>query len=109
MYANTASRKSADNKNIAALMEYDSAQSVRDHPDVKIADLAQLAPKHGKLALVRQFIYSQHEAVAYIEEQTVIVMIVLSARTAEDYESALPAFRKLVDSYFFMTSEIHIE
>jgi hypothetical protein len=46
--------------------------------------------------------YGNYEAVGYIDESRVVVMIVLTARNRKEFEAALPAFSELVSSYFFL-------
>jgi hypothetical protein len=108
MYANTASRKSKDNETVVKLIEYDSNQFKSNHPEVKIGDLPSLRTKNEKSAIVKTFAYTQYEAVAYIEEETIIAMIVLTTRTEEQFNNALPAFRELVSSYLFITKDVHL-
>jgi len=109
MFANTASRKSKDNETVTKLIEYDSNQFKSNHPEVKIGDLLSLRTKKEKSAIVKTFAYTQYEAVAYIEEETIIAMIVLTTRTEEQFNNALPAFRELVSSYLFITKDVHLQ
>jgi len=108
MYANTASRKSEDNETVEKLITYDIGQFKSNHPNVKINDLDSLLTKDKKKVIVKTFAYSQYEAVAYIEEETIIAMLVLTTRTEEQFKNAIPAFKELVSSYFFMTKDVHL-
>ena len=108
MYANTASRKSEGNETIEKLIAFDIGQFKSNNPDVKIADLGSFLTKDKKKAIVKTFAYTQYEAVAYIEEETIIAMLVLTTRTEEQFKNSIPAFRELVSSYFFMTKDVRI-
>ncbi|HTR97389.1 MAG TPA: hypothetical protein VMH61_05760 [Candidatus Acidoferrales bacterium] len=46
------------------------------------------------------------EAVAYIDEQPLVMLLVLSSRTPESFERALPTFRRWVQSYRFIVGNI---
>jgi hypothetical protein len=47
-----------------------------------------------------------HEAVAYIGESKVLVMMVISSKNEEFFERDYPSFIQLVKSYVFITSEV---
>jgi hypothetical protein len=49
------------------------------------------------------------DLVAYIEEETIFVVIALNSTSREARERALPAFEELVRSYGFWTSDVRIE
>lgn len=56
-------------------------------------------------AQVRRYyggVSNRFEVTAYIEERTVVVVLVLSCSTPEEIEKALPNLRDLVDSYSFL-------
>jgi len=104
MYANTASKRVEDHRTLEQLMEYDAAQFKSRAPDIRITSAASI-----RGAAVRHFMpdeYGNHEAVAYIDEEFIVVMLVLSARTKEGFERAYPAFAELVESYQFLTSDV---
>ena len=109
MYANTSSKSTEGNETVDKVMAYDMQQFKTEHPGIEITDSETLLTKDGKKAFVRIFDYSQHEAVAYIDEETIVSMIVLSARTEEAFQSAFPAFKELVASYSFVAKEVNIE
>jgi hypothetical protein len=46
------------------------------------------------------------EAVAFIEEADRVVLLVLSARSAADFASSLPAFRQLIASYTYLSDKV---
>jgi hypothetical protein len=52
---------------------------------------------------------SGHEAVAYIGESRVLVMVVVSSANDELFKQDYPSFVKLVQSYHFLTSDVNIE
>jgi len=52
---------------------------------------------------------SGHEAVAYIGESQVLVMIVISSLNEEIFRRDYPSFVKLVKTYAFLTSDVRIK
>ena len=48
-----------------------------------------------------------HEAVAYIDEAKVIVLMVVTSRNKEEYSKSLPAFKGMVSSYFFVNELVN--
>jgi hypothetical protein len=44
------------------------------------------------------------EAVSYVPEQDLVMLIVLSSRTAAGFQQALPAYRELVATYAWVGS-----
>lgn len=46
------------------------------------------------------------EAVAYIEEKGLVMLLVMSSKSAAGFKSALPAFQQLVRSYYFVAGDI---
>jgi len=104
LYANTASKRVEGQSTLEQLIEFDVAQFKSRAPHMRVTSAPNI-----RGAEVRHFIgdeYGNHEAVAYIDEELIVVMLVLSARTKEDFERAYPAFQELVESYQFLTSSV---
>jgi len=59
-------------------------------------------------AEVRLFYYTYYDAVAYIEEEKAIAFIVLNTRTNGRFDDSLPAFKKLVGSYYYMGEDLKV-
>ncbi|HMO23278.1 MAG TPA: hypothetical protein PKC98_20140, partial [Candidatus Melainabacteria bacterium] len=53
--------------------------------------------------------FGNYEAVGYVPENKVVVNIVLTARNKAAFEEGLTPFRKLVESYRFVTDNPKIE
>ena len=109
MYATTSPKSDEVTKTMAMLMAYDSSQFMKGEAAVKISDDEPMKTGDNKPAFVRRFIYSQYEAIGYIDEERIVVMLVLSCRTEEDFKAAYPAFKELVRSYFFVTANVKID
>lgn len=109
MYANTASRKVEGNETREKLIKYDVSQFKKNNPDAIIGELPPVTTKDNKQAIIKTFSYPQYEAVAYIEEETITALLVLTARTKDQYKDALPAFREMVQSYIFLTKDVQFQ
>lgn len=103
MYSNAAAK---DDRTVLQAIEHDVKAFREKSPHVKVDDGGSVTTSDGKKALVRNFYgdkWANHESVGYVGENKVIVNVVLTSRKKADYESSIPAFRKLVSSYKFIT------
>jgi hypothetical protein len=49
-----------------------------------------------------------HEAVAYVPEAELVMLIVLSSKTPDGFQGALPAYREMVQSYAWVASNAEL-
>ncbi len=106
MYANTVRRDISGKETLDSLIKADIADFKARHPGVVVGALTPMITGNGKPVPVRTFSYKRYEAVAYIEEEFILAMLVLSAGKQEEYTKALPAFEHLVASYHFLTTGV---
>jgi hypothetical protein len=106
MYANGVHKDIEAKQSFGQFIAADSLHFLQRDPTVRILDAPNLPTEKGKLAVVKKFFYSQFEAVAYIDEPKVVVLIVLTARSQRDFERSYSAFEQLVGSYWFMTENV---
>lgn len=109
MYVNGATKSDGDT--LEKFIERDVAAYLKHSPDLKVADGEPPAVYDNRKVIAKRFSGDRagsHEFVAYVEEDRVVVVIVLHARTLKDVDDALPAFRELVSSYRFITSSVVI-
>lgn len=110
MYANAVSRDQSKNETVETIINGDLKAFLEHSPTVKVKDADPLPTRQeNHMAIVKYFTgdrNNNYEAVAYIGETKVVVMLVLTARTKEDFESSFPAFKKLVASYFFVSDAV---
>jgi len=106
MYANGAHKDVDANQTFQQFLTFDSLQFLREQGQIKIVDAGSIKTSKGQFALVRQFLYSQFEAVAYIDEPKIVALIVLTARSKTEFDEAYPAFKKLVESYWFISEQV---
>jgi hypothetical protein len=109
MYITTADKNTKGHESLMSLLEDDSVQSRNDAPSIKITRLESLMTSDHKVAVVRSFEFSNHEVVAYVDEKSVVVMLVLSATEESALKAAMPAFQELVGSYFYVPEKIKIK
>lgn len=100
-------RKTGAGDTLDAVIARDVADFKKASPNLKVVDGKPVTLSHGgkERVVVKYFIAEQHshEAVAYIEESKVVVMLVLSSKSKERFESSLPALKELAASYFFLS------
>lgn len=111
MYANTASKRISGQETLRELMAYDLKQFAERAPHLKAKEVASIKAQTATATVV-WFEGDQHgnfEAVAYFDEKHTIVMLVLTARTKQQFDAAYPAFKELVGSYRFLTSNVSQE
>lgn len=84
----------------------DSLTFVERDRTIKIQDASSLKTEHGKVAIVKWFFYSEYEAVAYIDEEKSVAMVVLTSRNEEEFKKNYPAFEELVSSYWFIADTV---
>ncbi len=109
MYANTASKKVKGNETLEKLITFDVSRYKQNYVSLKIVNAPDIQLTDHKSAVVKYFYYSNSEAVAYIDEENIVVLIVLSSTSQPEFEKSLTPFSQLVKSYRFLTSEVHIE
>ena len=110
MYVNGAAKPADDT--LEKFVERDVAGYREHSPGLKVADDEALPVGGKERVLVKRFSGDRggsYEAVAYVEESKVVVIIVLHARTPKDFDDALPAFRQLVSSYRFLSDKVVTE
>ena len=109
MYVNTA--KPSPGETIDDFIKADLEQMKKGSPGIVMTTGSSIETWDKKVASVRYFTgdkWGNYEAVAYLQEETVFVLIALSARNRELYEGALEAFQKLVKSYHFLSKNVEI-
>jgi hypothetical protein len=106
-------RKMGEKDTLEGVISRDLADFKKAAPGIKIVDSQALTLAHGKeKVVVKYFVEAEratHEAVAYIEESKVVVMLVLNSKSKERFESSLPALKELAASYYFLSDSPTIQ
>ncbi|MBI5043239.1 MAG: hypothetical protein HZC10_05300 [Nitrospirae bacterium] len=110
MYTTAAYLDGLKNKDIDDVIESNEDYFEERSQDIKIDKKDSIKIEGGKKeAKIVYFLndsHGNHEAVAYIEEEKVVVMIVLSSRTQQDFYMSLNRFEELVRSYQWVSDRI---
>ena len=83
-------------------MDRDLAEFREHNPEMKHEDAKDIALRDKRIAKLRFLHGVNHgssEAVAYIEEEKIIAVVVASSRSKNGFEESLPIFRKLLETY----------
>lgn len=102
IFVNTTSLEGTGD-NIYDLMTYDIDMYKISSPGIHIKDSGRITVNRGKgSAIVLQMVNTRentYEAVAYIDQGSVVPFFVFSAASQADFDKYMPAFQKLVESY----------
>jgi hypothetical protein len=102
MYPNIVT-KGPGKSTLKELMDSDLAQSRQDNPGMSYVDGEDI-PLDGRTAKLRYFHgvnKGSSEAVAYIDEEKIIALVVLSSKTEKGLNEALPLLRRVLETYTF--------
>ena len=110
IYANVVQLDSVHNKDLEGVIQGDIDKFKKDSPEIIIKDGKPIETSEGKnKAVIRSFFdesYGTWEAVGYIPEEEIVVIIVLNAISMKEYEKSLDAFKSVVESYLFLGVEL---
>jgi hypothetical protein len=107
MYVNPLHGFGVEKRTLATMIAENEKAFRTRAPKGKITDAGTLPTGAGKTAQVRYFAPDGRapvEAVTYVPEKELVMLIVLSARTAQGFQQALPAYRELVSTYAWVGS-----
>ncbi len=102
MYVNPLHGYTVKNRTVSALIAEDAKAFLKRSPRGKVSDMGKIRTMGNKDAVVRYFSPdggAPQEAVAYVPEKDLVMLIVLSAKTPQGFQQALPAYRDLVANY----------
>jgi hypothetical protein len=109
MYVNTVGKREGT-ASVADLMKDDSERTTKASLKAGVRELEPIKTADGQ-ARVQQFEHSafdRFEAVAYIDAPKTLVMIIITSKDEQSYRRDYPAFKELVQSYKFWTTEVNI-
>lgn len=105
MYANPLHQDDKVRRTLRQMIDKDVAAFRKASPRGKVTTVPSITTVNGQTAEVRYFApggASPSEAVAYVAEQDLVMLLVLSAREPDAFQRSLPAFRELVTGYQFV-------
>lgn len=109
IYANPLHQKTKDPKSLPQMIDRDVAAFRKANPRGKVTASAVIPTRVGKVAQVREFSPSGGdpvEAVAYVAEDDLVMLLVLTSREPSGFRATLPAFREFVKNYQFVGGNI---
>ena len=108
MYVNPLHGFGAKTRTVTTLMAEDEQAFRKRAPRGSITEAGTLVTSEkDKRARVRYFSENggpPHEAVAYVPDRDLVMLLVLSSHTPQGFQDALGAYRKLVESYAYVGS-----
>ncbi|MBI5047919.1 MAG: hypothetical protein HZB54_03065 [Deltaproteobacteria bacterium] len=111
LYTNVVHMNSTNDKNLDNVIQHDIERFKQNAPSLRIEEKERIEiDKKNNKARVFYFLGDSHdnyEAVAYIPEDKVVVLIVLSARNEKEFRANIKAFEELTKSYYFITDKVN--
>jgi hypothetical protein len=107
IYSNPLHQDPNARRTFAQMIERDIADFRKQSPKGKVVTAAPIHNVKGQQAEVRYFAPDGREpvsAVAYYEEEKMVMLLVLDSKTPAGFRGALPGFNGLVASYQFVGS-----
>ena len=102
MYVNPLHGYGARTRTASVLIAEDEKAFLKRSPRGKVTPAPSITTSAKKSAIIRYFSDDggpPHEAVAYVPEKDLIMLVVLSSHTPRGFQQALPAYHELVESY----------
>lgn len=109
MYVNPLHQKGSDPKSLGEMIDRDVASFRRANPRGAVTAAPMIRTLKGQTAQVRYFSPTggqPAEAVAYIPEENLVMLLVLSSREPGGFRAALPAFQEFVRHYQFVGGDV---
>jgi hypothetical protein len=110
-YPNVVS-KGPGKETISQIINIDISDFARGSADSTAVDEDPVQTRDKNKAAVKRFHDAQNhndEAVAYIDEAKVIVIVALSSRNKDQFDKSLDSFRDLVGSYYFLAEKTVVQ
>ncbi len=102
MFVVSASKKAKDFESVDNRMQADAAKMKRDVPNITITRGTSLTTKDHKSASVRVYGSSEFLGVAYLNEDSSIVMFYVKSKDKRRFDNAMYSLKDLVGSYAFI-------
>ena len=109
MYVNPIHQDKERKKTLDEVIAQDVTAFMKSSPQGKVTVAPPVTTEKGQHAEVRYFAPLGHEpeeAVAYVMERSLVMLIVLSSREVGGFQRTLPTFRDMVASYQFVAGDI---
>ncbi|MGO8932286.1 MAG: hypothetical protein ACLPLZ_06115 [Terracidiphilus sp.] len=109
MYFNVVGK--APDETVAKMMAGDAKQVQHDAPAAVVVQSDPIKVGDASIPVLRfaPGAFDRYEAVAYIGEEKVLIMVVISSKNEDLFKKDYPAFVTLVQSYKWLSSNVTIE
>ena len=94
-----------EGKQLSEIVAEDIERYRASFPSLQVSDAPAIEREKGQEAAVKHFAggaRNQFEAIAYLDEPQVVIMVVYQAPTREAFEKAYPSFAELVRSLVYL-------
>ena len=111
MYVNPLHGYGSKTRTVSTLIAEDEKTFRQRSPKGKITDAGTIQTASRKSAVVRYFSSDggpAHEAVAYVPEADLVMLLVLSSKSPQGFQGALTAYREMVQSYAWVASNTEL-
>ena len=111
MYVNPLHGLGVKKRTLSALITEDEKDFHKRSPKGRVSDAGTIKTAGKKTAVVRYFSNDggpAHEAVAYVAEADLVMLLVLSSRSPVGFQQALAAYHDLVQSYAWVASNAEL-
>lgn len=108
MYPNIAT-KGPGQKTVNDFMQSDHETFLKHDPGLRYEEAADIPLQNKRIAKIRLFRGVNHggsEAVAYIDEEKIIALFVMSSKSEEAFNKSIPLFRSAVKTYMYMNVKV---
>ena len=98
-------KKGPGKQSAREFMESDLAEFRKHDPGMSYEDAEDFPLKLKRVARIRMFYDVNHgssEAVAYVEEEKIIAVVVVSSKTKKDLKEAIPLLQSALETYTYM-------
>jgi hypothetical protein len=107
MYVNPMHGNAIQERTVSAMIAENEKEFRKRAPKGRVLTAGTLTTASSKSATVKHFSYDGGpvtEAVAYVPESELVMLLVLSSRDAKGFQAGLPAFKDLVSTYAWVGS-----
>jgi hypothetical protein len=112
MYVRVIYKDSKEKKDLKQIIETDIEKFKKVNKNTTVSVMPSLSTRDQMKTDMRYFYDAEnknHEAVAYIDEPKVVVILVLTSRNKDEYSKSAAAFKDLVASYFFVNELVKVK
>jgi len=107
MYVNPLHGLGLKERTFSNMLAYQEQEFRKHAPKGRMTEQGTLPTAGGKTARLRYYAHeggAPNEAIAFVPEDELVMLIVLTSRTPQGFRDALPAFRELVATYAWVGS-----